>query len=156
MSENRYLIHSAKCCQNTFLFIWDQIVTPEAFWRATSTSFCCPSCYIFEQQLIRLLLFFCLSRNKISLLFSVALSLLLSLSWYTLLLTAAGKSPDPFSSAHEIWEPAMQGLIIIGTVALVLELVVMGETQCVALKSCRQKQLSTVVHSGAGNPECRI
>lgn len=31
----------------------------------------------------------------------------------------------------------MQGLIIRGTMALVLELVVMGETQCVALKSCR-------------------
>lgn len=44
------------------------------FRRATSTSFCCPSYHIFEQQLIRWLLFFCLSRNKISLLFSVNVS----------------------------------------------------------------------------------
>lgn len=42
----------------------------------------------------------------------------------------------------------MQGLIIMGTMVLFQELVIIRETQSVALKSCRQKQLSAVVCSG--------
>lgn len=50
----------------------------------------------------------------------------------------------------------MQGLIIMGTVGLVQDLVVIGETQCVAFTNCEQRKRSTVVCSEAGNSGCRI